>query len=52
MWLLLDNFEWEYGYFIRFGFYYIDCENDFKWYFKDFVYWFKQFFNILVLKGE
>ncbi|CAK7331897.1 unnamed protein product [Dovyalis caffra] len=42
-WSFLDDFEWQYGYGSRYGFYYIDYENDLKRYAKNSVKWFKQF---------
>ncbi|KAL1210833.1 Beta-glucosidase 29 [Cardamine amara subsp. amara] len=51
IWSLLDNFEWEHGYSIRFGLYYVD-HKDLKRYPKDSVNWFKQFLNRPVTKSE
>lgn len=48
---MLDNFEWEHGYSVRFGLYYVDY-NDLKRYPKDSVNWFKQFLNRPVAKSE
>lgn len=40
-WSLADNFEWFYGYNVRFGTIYIDYNDDLKRYPKDSFYWFK-----------
>ncbi|KAF3552726.1 hypothetical protein F2Q69_00018015 [Brassica cretica] len=42
-WSLLDNFEWERGYTMRFGLYYVDYADDLKRYAKDSAKWFKKF---------
>ncbi|XP_059069131.1 beta-glucosidase 12 [Cryptomeria japonica] len=42
-WSFLDNFEWAYGYTIRFGLHYIDYKNNLKRYPKASVYWFQKF---------
>ncbi|CAH8322756.1 unnamed protein product [Eruca vesicaria subsp. sativa] len=42
-WSLLDNFEWEHGYAMRFGLYYVDYADDLKRYAKDSAKWFKTF---------
>ncbi|KAL0862186.1 hypothetical protein Bca101_041304 [Brassica carinata] len=42
-WSLLDNFEWEHGYTMRFGLYYVDYADDLKRYAKDSAKWFKTF---------
>ncbi|ESQ39079.1 hypothetical protein EUTSA_v10001744mg [Eutrema salsugineum] len=42
-WSLLDNFEWEHGYTMRFGLYYVDYADDLKRYAKDSAKWFKHF---------
>ncbi|KAF3556555.1 hypothetical protein F2Q69_00010646 [Brassica cretica] len=42
-WSLLDNFEWEHGYTMRFGLYYVDYADDLKRYAKDSAKWFKKF---------
>ncbi|CAE6049361.1 unnamed protein product [Arabidopsis arenosa] len=43
VWSLLDNLEWEHGYKVRFGLYYIDYSDDLKRYAKDSSKWFKHF---------
>ncbi|CAN8286475.1 unnamed protein product [Cochlearia groenlandica] len=42
-WSFLDNFEWERGYTMRFGLYYVDYKDDLKRYAKDSAKWFKKF---------
>lgn len=42
-WSLLDSFEWEHGYTMRFGLYYVDYADDLKRYAKDSAKWFKKF---------
>ncbi|CAH2058008.1 unnamed protein product [Thlaspi arvense] len=42
-WSLLDNFEWERGYTMRFGLHYVDYADDLKRYAKDSAKWFKKF---------
>ncbi|POO00086.1 Glycoside hydrolase [Trema orientale] len=42
-WSFLDNFEWEYGYTIRFGITYIDYKNKLQRYLKKSALWFKEF---------
>ncbi|CAH2079557.1 unnamed protein product [Thlaspi arvense] len=42
-WSLLDNFEWEHGYKMRFGLYYVDYADDLRRYAKDSAKWFKKF---------
>ncbi|KAJ4848777.1 hypothetical protein Tsubulata_045177 [Turnera subulata] len=43
VWSYADNFEWECGYTVRFGLYYIDYANDLKRHPKRSVKWFKNF---------
>ncbi|CAL0322318.1 unnamed protein product [Lupinus luteus] len=42
-WTLLDNFEWNSGYTVRFGTYFIDYKNDLKRHPKLSAIWFKKF---------
>ncbi|KAK3211285.1 hypothetical protein Dsin_015991 [Dipteronia sinensis] len=42
-WSLLDNMEWNSGYTVRFGIYFIDYEDGFKRYPKHSALWFKNF---------
>ncbi|KAA8549581.1 hypothetical protein F0562_001401 [Nyssa sinensis] len=42
-WALLDNFEWNSGFTVRFGINYVDFENGYKRYPKLSAEWFKQF---------
>ncbi|KAM0937059.1 putative beta-glucosidase [Dioscorea sansibarensis] len=43
VWSLLDNWEWNSGYTVRFGLYFIDYKNDLSRIPKDSAYWFKNF---------
>ncbi|KAL6882568.1 hypothetical protein ACP4OV_011258 [Aristida adscensionis] len=43
VWSLLDNFEWESGYTIRFGIHFVDYNGGLKRYPKNSAYWFKEF---------
>ncbi|KAH1075377.1 hypothetical protein J1N35_027705 [Gossypium stocksii] len=43
MWAFLDDFEWNSGYTLRFGFTYIDYKNNLRRYLKYSAYWFKKF---------
>ncbi|CAN1131487.1 Beta-glucosidase 17 [Linum perenne] len=43
LWSLLDNFEWELGYTVRFGITFIDFQNDLKRYPKRSALWFRNF---------
>ncbi|XP_076887189.1 putative beta-glucosidase 41 isoform X2 [Bidens hawaiensis] len=47
VWSLLDNWEWNYGYTVRFGLYYVDYKNNLTRIPKSSVNWFKD-----VLKSE
>ncbi|KAI7757044.1 hypothetical protein M8C21_003157 [Ambrosia artemisiifolia] len=47
VWSLLDNWEWNYGYTVRFGLYYVDYKNNLTRIPKSSVNWFKG-----VLKSE
>ncbi|KAL5549716.1 hypothetical protein UlMin_004947 [Ulmus minor] len=42
-WSLLDNFEWESGYTVRFGMTYVDYNNNLQRYNKNSALWFKKF---------
>ncbi|XP_020249970.1 beta-glucosidase 12-like [Asparagus officinalis] len=42
-WSLLDNFEWNAGYTVRFGIYYVDYRNGLKRYPKSSAHWFRKF---------
>ncbi|KAL9296518.1 hypothetical protein ACSQ67_022414 [Phaseolus vulgaris] len=48
VWSLLDNFEWPFGYTIRFGMNFVDYRNGLKRYPKLSALWFKDFLNIEV----
>lgn len=43
VWSLLDNFEWSFGYTLRFGLIFVDYMNDLKRHPKASAKWFKQF---------
>ncbi|WVZ02107.1 hypothetical protein V8G54_022913 [Vigna mungo] len=45
-WSLLDNFEWESGYIMRFGMNFVDYKNGLKRYSKLSALWFKDFLKI------
>ncbi|KAJ4979722.1 hypothetical protein NE237_010502 [Protea cynaroides] len=47
LWSLLDNFEWDAGYTVRFGINYVDFNDGLKRYPKESAHWFKNF-----LKGD
>ncbi|CAN6249035.1 unnamed protein product [Urochloa humidicola] len=42
-WSLLDNFEWVYGYTVRFGLNFVDYNDGLKRYPKNSAHWFKEF---------
>ncbi|KAJ9685822.1 hypothetical protein PVL29_017759 [Vitis rotundifolia] len=42
-WSLLDNYEWNSGYTVRFGIVFVDYDNDLKRYPKHSAIWFKKF---------
>ena len=42
-WSLLDNFEWVYGYTVRFGLNFVDYNDGLKRYPKNSARWFKEF---------
>ncbi|XP_021908972.1 beta-glucosidase 32-like [Carica papaya] len=44
-WSLMDNFEWEFGYTVRFGLYYVDFKNNLKRHPRNSALWFKEFLN-------
>ncbi|EFJ12828.1 hypothetical protein SELMODRAFT_271823 [Selaginella moellendorffii] len=44
-WSLLDNFEWNDGYSVRFGLHFVDFNNNLKRYPKHSALWFKRFLN-------
>lgn len=46
VWSLLDNWEWNSGYTVRFGLYYIDYKNNLTRIPKASVQWFKQFLQV------
>ncbi|VAH38055.1 unnamed protein product [Triticum turgidum subsp. durum] len=45
VWSLLDNFEWESGYTVRFGLHFVDYNHSLKRYPKRSAGWFKNFLN-------
>ncbi|CAL5335802.1 hypothetical protein CsSME_00018400 [Camellia sinensis var. sinensis] len=49
VWSLLDNWEWNYGYTVRFGLYYVDYKNNLTRIPKSSVEWFK---SMLRLKSD
>ncbi|GMY31559.1 putative beta-glucosidase 41 isoform X2 [Fagus crenata] len=49
VWSLLDNWEWNLGYSVRFGLYYVDYKNNLTRIPKNSVQWFK---SILRVKGD
>ncbi|CBI24822.3 unnamed protein product, partial [Vitis vinifera] len=42
-WSLLDNYEWNFGYTVRFGIVFVDYDNGLKRYPKHSAIWFKKF---------
>ncbi|KAJ7949108.1 Beta-glucosidase [Quillaja saponaria] len=42
-WTFWDDFEWDAGYTVRFGFTFVDFKNNLKRHLKDSAYWFKSF---------
>lgn len=44
-WSLLDNFEWAYGYTVRFGLNFVDYNDGLKRYPKNSAHWFKEFLH-------
>ncbi|KAH1247708.1 Beta-glucosidase 25 [Glycine max] len=46
VWSLLDNWEWNMGYTVRFGLYYVDFRNNLTRIPKDSVQWFKNMLRI------
>ncbi|XP_058006869.1 beta-glucosidase 12 [Hevea brasiliensis] len=44
-WSLLDNFEWDDGYEVRFGMVYVDYKDGLKRYLKKSAMWFKEFLH-------
>uniref|UniRef100_M8CTR0 Putative Cyanogenic beta-glucosidase n=1 Tax=Aegilops tauschii TaxID=37682 RepID=M8CTR0_AEGTA len=46
VWSLLDNFEWESGYTVRFGLHFVDYNHGLKRYPKRSAGWFKNFLNL------
>jgi beta-glucosidase/6-phospho-beta-glucosidase/beta-galactosidase len=42
-WSFLDDFEWDAGYTVRFGFTFVDFKDNLKRYLKYSAYWFKMF---------
>ncbi|GFY92139.1 beta glucosidase 15 [Actinidia rufa] len=43
MWSFMDDFEWDAGFTVRFGMYYIDYKNGLRRYPKYSAYWYKKF---------
>ncbi|KAL6652542.1 hypothetical protein ACP70R_011467 [Stipagrostis hirtigluma subsp. patula] len=43
VWSLLDDFEWENGYTVRFGIHFVDYNDGLKRYPKNSAYWFREF---------
>ncbi|XP_057465563.1 putative beta-glucosidase 41 isoform X1 [Actinidia eriantha] len=46
VWSLLDNWEWNFGYTVRFGLYYVDYKNNLTRIPKDSVEWFKRMLRL------
>ena len=42
VWTLMDNFEWDEGYWIRMGQVYVDYKDNQKRYIKDSAFWYSQ----------
>lgn len=42
-WTFMDDFEWDGGYSVRFGFYFVDRDRNLTRYPKASAYWFKSF---------
>lgn len=49
MWSLLDNWEWNLGYTVRFGLYFVDYKNNLTRIPKSSATWFK---SVLSLKSD
>lgn len=50
VWSMLDNWEWNLGYTVRFGLYYVDYKNNLTRIPKDSVQWFRRF--LMSAKGD
>ncbi|KAK3224015.1 hypothetical protein Dsin_011040 [Dipteronia sinensis] len=46
IWSLMDDFEWNFGYTLRFGLTYVDYRNGLKRYLKKSAFWFKNFLQM------
>ena len=46
-WSLMDNFEWDDGYSVRFGMTYVDYKDSQARYLKDSAFWYSAFVNTL-----
>lgn len=51
-WSLMDNFEWQDGYSVRFGMTYVDYKNNQARYLKDSALWFSQFIKTHNINAE
>lgn len=49
VWSLLDNWEWNNGYTVRFGLYYVDYKNNLTRIPKSSVNWFRRFLRLEAL---